>query len=427
MGVLKNLQQAQQPQGGLLSQVQQQSTISHGGVPLSLGGKILQGAGNIAQSIAQPFASLAATPVQAIAKVTGQEDPYANGLPGFGGTTIPVSPLSAEAKAGDLLKAGAETAAVATAPATLTGMIGTGALVGGAHGAGEAMQQEKSASEVVKSGGIGATIGALTAGVIGGFGKLIGKIGDKIQTSVIRPTSHDLRDGFSLDTIKQYNLGGNLNTTLSKTQSKLDDLSTQLNAKLANSPERVDLSKIYAETMDDLVNKNKFKGFSTNTKIQGALDDLGGEIGVVGNELSIPEAQLVKQAAGRSGAWEYGKVDPEAKARELVYTTFYNKLKTQIEKSSPEGVREINKEISKLIPVSNAVLRRIPVAERNNLISLTDMIGLVGSTVNPASLGITLTNLISKSGTAGNLLSKVSQPIQKTAIPGALGASTIGQ
>lgn len=197
---------------------ERKNSVNVGGVPLSLGGKILQGAGNIAQSIAQPFASLAATPVQAIAKLTGQEDPYAKGLPGFGGTTIPVSPLSAEAKAGDVLKAGAETAAVATAPVTLSGMIGTGALVGGAQGAGEAMQQEKSASDVAKSGGIGAVIGGATMGALGLAGKAMKATGKKIYDFVI-PTS--MKEAKLLQTYKaNVPFAERVKTALSGAESK---------------------------------------------------------------------------------------------------------------------------------------------------------------------------------------------------------------
>lgn len=164
------------------------SSINVGGVPLSIGQRVLQGAGNIAQGIAQPFASLAATPVQSIAKLTGQKDPYAEGLPGFGGTKIPVSPLSVEAKAGDVLKAGAETAAVATAPTTILGGIGAGALIGAGQGAGEALQQEKSAEEVLKSGGVGAVIGGATMGALGLAGKAMKATGKKLYDFVI-PTS----------------------------------------------------------------------------------------------------------------------------------------------------------------------------------------------------------------------------------------------
>jgi len=69
-----------------------------------------------------------------------------------------------------------------------------------------------------------------------------------------------------------------------------------------------------------------------------------------------------------------------------VYNAFYNNIKVAIEDNSPAGVADINQRISQLIPVQNAVIRRIPVAERNGAISLLDMIGMVGSIAHPAAL-----------------------------------------
>jgi len=141
-------------------------------------------------------------------------------------------------------------------------------------------------------------------------------------------------------------------------------------------------------------------------KIGGALQQLQDEVLSVGGDVSIPEAQIVKQSAGKLGAWTYGKPDPESSATEAVYNSFYRNLKTAIEKNSPDGVKEINQQISKLIPVQNALIRRMPVAERNAALSLTDIISMSAGTIHPSAFGLTLINRFAKSGMAGNLLSK---------------------
>ena len=218
-----------------------------------------------------------------------------------------------------------------------------------------------------------------------------------------------------------------MHSTLEKTQTKLGELTSQLHSTLGATDAKINLNDVVNQTINELTQGNKLKGFGANIKIANTLENLKQEAVIAGNELSIPDAQIVKQASGSFGAWQYGKPDPESKATEIVYNTFYNKLKTAIENNSPDGVKGINQELSKLIPVQNAVLRRLPVAERNNLISLSDMIGLVGSTVNPASLGPTLINLISKSGHAGNLLSKVGPKIASGAVPSALIGEKVAQ
>jgi hypothetical protein len=106
----------------------------------------------------------------------------------------------------------------------------------------------------------------------------------------------------------------------------------------------------------------------------------------------------------------FGRTDPDSNATEKVFNTFYNKLKVAIEDNSPPGVADINAKMSQLIPVQNAVIRRIPVAERNGAISLLDMIGLVGSISHPAALVPTALEMGSRSGVVGNILSKVARP-----------------
>jgi hypothetical protein len=143
--------------------------------------------------------------------------------------------------------------------------------------------------------------------------------------------------------------------------------------------------------------------------MEGAIEKLRNEISSVSGQnglVSIPEAQLVKRASGHFGAWTYGVPTPEATASQKVYNTFYNELKTAIEEGSPDGVKAINKEISNLIPVMNALIRRIPVAERNSAISLTDIITLSAASLEPRALALSLANFASKSGRVGALLGK---------------------
>lgn len=332
---------------------------------------------------------------------------------------------------------GAVASTVATAPArgviaAATGLsklpalvkaIGAGAATGASFGAGEAQPGQEASGAIT-----GGAIGGATGGALSLAGKAFGAAGDKIMTSVIRPTARDISDGFSLDTIKKYNLGGSLNTTYDKTQELLGNLSSQLREKLSASNEKINLPSIVDETQKELTTAaGKLKGFGANQKIAAALDSLKQEVATVGGDVSIPDAQLVKQASGAFGAWQYGRPDPDSKASEIVFNTFYNKLKSAIEKSSPDGVKEPNQQISKLIPVNNALIRRMPVAERNYMISLSDMVGLAASAANPKALGLTALNLMQKSGSVGNALSKLGPNIPKATVPASALASKFGR
>ena len=404
---------------------------SVGGKPLV--GGILGGAlqGNLDQS-KFPFGT--GTLGEAAGGIYAQNAPPSMG--GVGGTDAEqyVDLPSAESVAGASLQAASVPLGLLAAPATIPGAILAGGALGAANSGGKAMEQNKSAGEVTKQAGIGAAIGGATAGAVAGFGRLLGAAGDKIMNSVIKPSKADIEDGFSLQAIKDNNLGGSLNQTLQKSQAMMKDLHSQLTEKLQGSTEGIDLAHVFDKTAADLKSpKGLLQGFGQTTKVDGALRQLQDEVLAVNpsGKLSIPDAQLVKQASGGMGAWRYGAPDPEAKATASAYNSFYHNLKVAIEENSPEGVKQINAKMGEIIPIINAVIRRIPVAERNGAISLNDMIGLVGSSMNPMALGPTIINAISKSGIAGNALSKLGPQIPKIApAAGLLGsslASPIGQ
>lgn len=287
--------------------------------------------------------------------------------------------------------------------------------IGGASSGLSAISEGKPTEEVLSETGSGALTGAVTGATLGlvekgikGLSNLLGKTGDKVMTTVIKPTQKDIKDGFSIETVKKYNLGGSLKKTFEKTDETLDSLSKQLNTKLTTNKNPVDLNEVYEKTAKRLLG-NKLESFGSNAQMDSAIEKLQNEIIAVSGKnglVSIPEGQLIKRAAGHFGAWTYGVPTPEATASQKVYDTFYNELKTAIEKASPEGVKQLNQEISKLIPVMNALIRRIPVAERNAALSLTDIITMTGAVLEPRALGLSLLNLASKSGTVGSALSK---------------------
>lgn len=302
--------------------------------------------------------------------------------------------------------------------------IGQSAALGAGLGGTRAVAEGDSIEEVAKDAAIGGAIGGAIPAVgeaIKGFGRLLGGAGDKIQMSVIKPTQADLKDGFSLDTIKKYDLGGSLTQSLSKTENVMDDLTRQLNDNIeAGVP--VNLQKVFQEAANELTEK-KVSNFGSNTSVQKALEQLRNEVDTIvdeGGEIALKDAQLVKRGAGHMGAWMFGQRDPDSTARERVYNVFYTKIKEAIEKASPEGTKEINKQISELIPVMNALIRRIPIAERNNALGLSDIVALSSAAIDPRALGVGLLNFASKSGWAGNMLSKAGEQVSK-GVPQVIG------
>jgi hypothetical protein len=387
------------------------------------GQKILEGIGSlagldvigkkIAGAIAPAFVSKENQPF--LKEVIKKEDPTWGQVAGATGKlALTTSTLGTGAVAGKLGLTGAK---------ALGAKIAEGGIIGGAYTALDNVSKKEDAGEGVITGAlVGGAIPLVGAGIKKGIQKLGGgaiKAGQKIQSSLIRPTKADISDGFDIANIKKYGLGGNLQTTLQKTDDKLAELTTQLKAKIGSRPSAViDLNDVAEKTTKEILS-NKSKYFGDNAGVKRVLQNLADEIESVSKNglVDLPEAQILKQAAGQKGAWVFGFVDPDAKATEMIYTKFYQQLKKEIEAKAPEGVKGINKAISDLIPISHAIIRRIPVAERNNVFSLTDIISGGLSFGNPKALGLFIANRLTKSGQFAELLGKFGEKAQNIKLP----------
>jgi hypothetical protein len=239
-------------------------------------------------------------------------------------------------------------------------------------------------------------------------GSAVSKIAEKgkdfgmaIAEKVIKPKAIDIKDGYKTSTLLKHNLFGSLDETLAKTSDKLNKLSDQLNTQLKGSTNKVNILNVLEETQNSL-NKVKAKNVGNLKQIDNVLknltDDIINVVDDAGNT-SVVDAQAIKQGVGKKGAWQFGFKDPDATAREVVYNEFYKNARKAIEDAIPEGnIKEINKQISELIPVQHAVIRRLPVENRANVLSLTDSIGLFASIFNPKALILTGAQTLSKSG-----------------------------
>ncbi len=268
-----------------------------------------------------------------------------------------------------------------------------------------------------------------TAALVGGvFGGLVSAlkgvkafakpVGEKIQATIIRPTIRDTKDGFKIANIDKFNVGGTLEETATKVHTRLNALGRELKKKLKSSDAKVNLNDSFRQAEKELLGADKAKQFGDIQATGRVLGNLKDEIKEVAARglVNLVDATSVKRGAGTKGAWAFGRVEPDATAVEKVYTTFYRKLRENIEKTAPDGLKGINKQISELIPISNAVIRRLPVEQRNNVISLTDSIGLFASVFDPRALALIGASRLSKSGKFGQFLINLSKKTSKTPI-----------
>jgi hypothetical protein len=266
----------------------------------------------------------------------------------------------------------------------------------------------------------GNTEEAKTAAIVAGLFPVVGKIamagfkktGERIMQSSIKPTMKDFEDGFKISNIARYNVGGTLQEIETKTHVQLNKLTQQLNKSLKNSNTAINLNDVYDSVFSNLI-RNKSKNFGEAQATKRVLDNLKIEIEEVAGKnglVDLVEATNIKRGAGTKGAWSFGRVEPDSNATEKIYNIFYNKLKIAIEKAEPtNSVKMINKQISELIPISNAVIRRIPVDQRNNILGLTDSIGLFSAVFDPKALALIGGKKLLSSSRFGSYLANIAQ------------------
>lgn len=238
----------------------------------------------------------------------------------------------------------------------------------------------------------------------------VNKAGEKIQYAVIKPTQADVKSGFKIENVNKYDLGGSLKDTAQKTQDAITTRVEKLKSLLKPGSAEIDLNKVYYETAKKF-EKVSLENAGSNIALKNQLDRFAEEMSQLSKNgiVDIADGQVIKRAFGAKGAWQYGVPAEDANAIEQVYNTAYNILKTDIEtaaaKAGNPGVREINKELSEIIPIEHALIRRLPVVARQNPISLTDLVSLIGG----SKLGVPLfiLNKLTKSGTIGAKLANV--------------------
>lgn len=165
--------------------------------PISLG-SIGQGALSLLNTAEKPFIGLGALPFQAIARALGQKDPYSQGI-GGGAPGVQVDPLAntlggaAEQEAGNAAQVGSYF--VPGGEGVLPTILG-GAASGILQGAGNAMSQQKSLTDVATQGAEGGLLGGAIPGVLSGLGAVGSKAGEALTGEGTQKALQALKDAY---------------------------------------------------------------------------------------------------------------------------------------------------------------------------------------------------------------------------------------
>lgn len=307
---------------------------------------------------------------------------------------------SAVERAGEFMAGGEavaplkEAALAKTASPLLKAAI-TATAEGGAAGGVSAAQQGNTDNVLRTAATAGALSVALPAILQGAR-----KYGMKIEDVAVKPKLADLQDGFKTENIFKYDLGGSLEQTLAKTQDKIDNLSAIAKNMRSGTPglspagqivgPSVNLIDMLGQAAKDLQTQAP-RNQGGNEQIINALQKEFRELNILAQngqiamngDAPIDVAHQILQGVGERGAWSYGFKDSDSIASEKVANAFYSKLRQGIESAIPNGsaLKEVNKQISDLIPIKLAIIRRIPVAARNEVLSLPEIVSLASGSI----------------------------------------------
>lgn len=255
---------------------------------------------------------------------------------------------------------------------------------------------------------------AATTGAVQALKPAARMLGEKIEKVLIRPQKADLADGFQVGNVFKYGLGGTLKNTIEQSDTKLNGLNQSLSQVLTASPTRIDVLDALQEA-DTRMRKAAEAGHSSLSypEMKRSSDLLLEKLLplVTGNGgdpvVDLAKANQAKRIVGDIGAWTHGlggqvSMGTDANALEQYANTLYDVLKNRIEGAATGPVKSLNKAMSDIIAVRRAAIRRLPVAERQNVIGLTDALAAVKG--GPGGIALSIMNHVLKSGHAAKAL-----------------------
>lgn len=290
----------------------------------------------------------------------------------------------------------------------------TGLGVEGASAAAVDAAQKGTTADALSTGltsaGVGGAIGATVKGA-----QLPARwLSERIEASLLKPLAGALEGQTPAQMVKnlyKHKLGGSLDQSYAKVNQRLAEKSAELKAALTADPAaRVKLAIIAGDTAKQYAgNKKAIEALDAiREAVEFELNKRGVQMG--NGVLDLAEANVAKQAVGELGAWmrdPSGRVlDNSSRYIEDVANAFYKHLKTAIESKSTGPIAAINKDLSELIPIKAAIVQRIPVEQRANLLKASDVASALGTVFEPSAMAVGIGNRLLGSGRAANTLNK---------------------
>lgn len=289
-----------------------------------------------------------------------------------------------------------------------------------------------SAAEIALGGPIGTLAGKAVKGVVKGVSEALPKTADKLESvsnrmqgSIVKINTPEAKKGASNDFYSKYDVYGDANSVQAQWSDKIKtdaDILRSMIKEGAKDPEStVNIKNVIRSARKKIVSSDASRAEKLETI--KAYNEVADELiqSYKGGDVDLLEAQKLKQYVGGKGDWLHfnGSIvkDPKMAVQSKAHNAIYDELKNTIENRGPEGIREVNKRLSEMIPMELAARKRMLVANRNNPIPLTDYIGGLavagsaahGNLLPAAVMGV---NMASKSGKVARGVNELSKKIR---------------
>lgn len=252
------------------------------------------------------------------------------------------------------------------------------------------------------------------------------KLGERISKASLRFTKADVDAGADVRTGAIYDVQrSNLGDTLDETQKRIAGYNNVVKEVVQKSgdPMVIDLK----QALKNVRSKFTAEGSSLNIP---KYEQLLGEIEASFNrfipdwqerKLSVSEGLKTRREFGKQAVFHHDPLNKGDNAlKEELFNALYMEMKKELDTNLPPQFKGANEALSKLIPYQNAILRRLPIEERQNILGITDNMTAIAGLFDPKALVLGMVNRSLRNPAVGRMLMQsgpLERPFQPSEIP----------
>lgn len=252
------------------------------------------------------------------------------------------------------------------------------------------------------------------------------KLGERISKASLKFTKSDIDAGADVRTGAIYDVQrSSLGDTLDETQKRIAGYNNIVKEVVQKSgdPMVIDLQNALKNV------RSKFTAEGSSLNIP-KYEQLLGEIEASFNRfipdwqqrrLSVSEGLKTRREFGKQAVFHHDPLNRGDNAlKEELYNALYMEMKKELDTNLPPQFKGANEALSKLIPYQNAILRRLPIEERQNIMGITDNMTTIAGLFDPKALALGAVNRALRNPGLGRFLMQsgpLDRPFQPSEIP----------